>query len=349
MIRFAFKQGIIPRAGSARVLQSRLLGSSYRLYQDFNPKKTSKKSESTNRNEPKKEPAKRIKKTNDIPTSPTSISESIQEQANLLDKKKQDSTDESPNPPEQSQEQHQIEQPEELGEPEDEYLTTIFENVDPYMDTYDVFKRLQEAGFTSEQASEIINLLIVQLNTKLTKLTTKYSHLYELENEQYLFESAQQELRVDIMRSREAHINELINLINILERDFNIISDELNNDFLQLKNNNEVTINDQKQENTLLLKKIMLTIQETNHKISTELNSALRSEIESLRWHLSRWGLIAILVCVFSGCASFYIYKVKNSRLSKTREEFIPLVIYEPSEYDEDDYHTDLDKSIVDS
>lgn len=346
MIRFAFKQGVIPRAGSARVLQTRFLGSSYRLYQDFKPKKSSKKSESTSKNETKKEPAKRIKKTNDIPTSPTSISESIQEQAKLLEQKQQDSADKSLIPPEQHQ---QPEQAEELEEPEDEYLTTIFENVDPYMDTYDVFKRLQEAGFTSEQASEIINLLIVQLNTKLTKLTTKYSHLYELENEQYLFESAQQELRVDITRSREAHINELINLINILERDFNIISDELNNDFLQLKNNNEVTINDQKQENTLLLKKIMLTIQETNHKISTELNSALRSEIESLRWHLSRWGLIAILICVFSGCASFYIYKVKNSRLSKTREEFIPLVIYEPSEYDEDDYHTDLDKSIVDS
>ena len=132
-----------------------------------------------------------------------------------------------------------------------------------------------------------------------------------------------------------------------MERDFNIISDELNNDFLQLKNNNEVTINDQKQENTLLLKKIMLTIQETNHKIYTELNSALRSEIESLRWHLSRWGLISILVCVFSGCASFYIYKRRAINRSNNPDEFIPLVIYEPSEFDEDDYHTDLDESIV--
>lgn len=229
----------------------------------------------------------------------------------------------------------------------DNYLTTIFEKMEPYMDTYQVYKQLTDSGFTSDQADEVIRLLIVQLNSKLSKLTHKYSHLYELENEKYLFESAQQELRVDITRSREQHINELLNLIQNLERDYNIIQDELNNDLLQLKTNNEVTINDQKQENTLQSKRIILKIQETNHKITTELNSYMRSEVESLRWNLSRWGLISILVCVFSGCASFYIYKRKANNRSNNPDEFIPLVIYEPSEFDEDDYHTDLDESIV--
>lgn len=226
----------------------------------------------------------------------------------------------------------------------DDYLTTIFEQMEPYMDTYEVFKQLKNAGFTEKQSNEIINLLIVQLNSKLSKLSTKYSQLFELENERYLFESAQQELRVDITRSRESHINELINLINILERDFRGISDELNNDFLQLKNNNEVTINDQKQENTLSSKKIMLKIQETNHKITTELNSEMRSEIESLRWHLSRWGVISILICIFSGCATFFIFK-KNADKRERKDEFIPLVVYEPLEIDEDDYHHDIDES----
>lgn len=227
---------------------------------------------------------------------------------------------------------------------QDDYLTTIFEQMEPYMDTYEVFKQLKSAGFTEKQSNEIINLLIVQLNSKLSKLSTKYSQLFELENERYLFESAQQELRVDITRSRESHINELINLINILERDFRGISDELNNDFLQLKNNNEVTINDQKQENTLSSKKIMLKIQETNHKITTELNSEMRSEIESLRWHLSRWGVISILICIFSGCATFFIFK-KNADKRERKDEFIPLVVYEPLEIDEDDYHHDIDES----
>lgn len=246
------------------------------------------------------------------------------------------------------------ETPDRIETPEDDeeynsehYLTTIFEKMEPYMDTYEVFKQLADAGFTKEQADEVIRLLIVQLNTKLSKLTHKYSHLYELENEKYLFESAQQELRVDITRSRENHINELINLIQILERDYNVIQDELNNDLLQLKTNNEVTINDQKQENTLQSKRIILKIQETNHKITTELNSNMRSEVESLRWHLSRWGIISILVCVFSGCASFYIFKRRAISRSNNPDEFIPLVIYEPSEFDEDDYHTDLDESVI--
>lgn len=229
----------------------------------------------------------------------------------------------------------------------DEFLTTIFDNMEPYLDTYDIYITLLNAGFTAPQAEEIINLLIVQLNSKLLKLTTKYSQLYQLENEKYLFESAQQELRVDITRSRGSHINELVSLIQILERDFNIISDELNNAFIQMKHETEVAMNDQKSENTLHAKKINLRIQETNHKITTELNSAMRSEIESLRWHISRWGLIAILVSVFSGCTIFYVHKVNSLKKLQNKDEFVPLVIYEPSEFDEDDYHTDLDESIV--
>lgn len=229
----------------------------------------------------------------------------------------------------------------------DAYLTTIFEKMEPYIDTYEVYQQFIKAGFTPAQADELINYLITQINSKVSKLSTKYSQLYELENERYLFESAQQELRVDITRSREQHINELINLIHILERDFNIISDELNNDFIQMKNDTQVSVNDQNSENTLHSKKISLRIQETNHKITTELNSAMRSEIESLRWHISRWGIMAILVSVFAGCATFYMYKIKTMRRQNARNEFVPLVIYEPSEFDEDDYHTDLDKTLI--
>lgn len=114
-----------------------------------------------------------------------------------------------------------------------------------------------------------------------------------------------------------------------------------------MKNDIQVAINDQKSENTLMSKNIMLRIKEINHKITTDFTMAMRSEIEGLRWHLSRWGLIAILVSVFSSCAAFYVYRIKSFRKQAEKNEFIPLVIYEPSEYDEDDFHADLDPTIV--
>lgn len=231
---------------------------------------------------------------------------------------------------------------------EDEFLTTIFEHMEPYIDTYAVYKRLIEAGFTPTQCDELINLLIAQLNTKLSKLSTKYSQIYELENEQYLFESAQQELGVDITRNRETHINEAINLIHALERDYTVLSDELNNHLIEMKNDIEIAINDQKSENTLLSKRIMLRIQETNHKITTEITMAMRSEIESLRWHLSRWGVITILTCVITAFVSFYLYRSRlQKKLAKAKTEFAPLLIYEPSELDDDDYHADLDPDLL--
>lgn len=232
------------------------------------------------------------------------------------------------------------------GSSKDDFLTEIFDNLEPYIDTYEVFKRLTEAGFTEAQADLIIKLLIYQLNSKLSKLSTIYAQKHEMESEQYLFESAQQEILVDITRSREQHINELITLVNILERDFNIISDELNNDNLKLRNDSQVAIHEQKSENTLNVKKLFLRIQETNHKITTELDSAIRSEIESLRWYLSRWGLITLMVSLFLASLIFFSNKFKNEK-NEAKKEFVPLVIREPSEYDEDDYHTDLDRSSV--
>lgn len=229
---------------------------------------------------------------------------------------------------------------------DEDVLDPMFYDNEPYMDTYQVYKELRSAGFTSEQSDDIIHMICGQLNHKMSKVLEQYAHRYELENERYLFESAQQEIRVDITRSRENHIAESINTTSVLERDLRTISDELSSDFIQMKNDNQVAISEQKLENTLSTKRIHLKIQETNHKITTELNSAMRSEIESLRWHLSRWGIIAILVSVFSGCTLFYVYKAKAEQRN-TRNEFVPLVIYEPSELEEDDYHADLDKLMV--
>lgn len=225
-------------------------------------------------------------------------------------------------------------------------LSDSFEDMEPYIDTHACFVELRKAGFSEAQAGTVISILLCLLNDKLQKLSTQYAQSYELENERYLFESAQEELRVDVTRSREQHIHEMISLINGLERDFSIISDELTTELINMKNGIEVAINDQKQENTLLSKMFILKIQEANHKITTELISSMRSEIESLRWNLSRWGLMAIITSLFMGCSIVYFNRVNRTN-KQERHEFTPLVIYEPSELEEDDYHDDLDKSVV--
>lgn len=70
-------------------------------------------------------------------------------------------------------------------------------------------------------------------------------------------------------------------------------------------------INEAKSENTLQSKKMFLKIQETNHKITTDLSSNIKSEIESLRWYLSRWGLITLLTSLFMALIIFYSSKRK--------------------------------------
>lgn len=213
----------------------------------------------------------------------------------------------------------------------DFFLFNLF-NFHYFIETNSTYEKLRKANFSLMSSSTILDLIITLFISKINKLEENYLKLKDLDFEKSNYEISKHNLKVEIVEARRKHNFELINLMKLIEIESNNILDDINSDSMQMKNSIQVLFNDQKSDNTLQSKSILLKIQEANRKINTELNSSMRSEIESLRWYLSTWGLVAIIICVFSGCTIFYSSKRSIKKNEKLFNFFNPLTVYDPKE-----------------
>lgn len=181
-----------------------------------------------------------------------------------------------------------------------------------YIDTMRVFNELKKLGFTVEQSDVILQLIKENLSHQIGHLQEDILDVNTFENEMYLFEAAQSEIRVEIKTSREADLRMMENEKSILENLINEETDDLNKDLILTRNDSQVLINDQISENTLLQRTIKRRIQDLNNRISTEINGDIKSDIEGLRWHTTSRGLMAVLVLVFAIMSGVSISKKRN-------------------------------------
>lgn len=205
-----------------------------------------------------------------------------------------------------------------------------------YLDTMKVFNELKSLGFTENQSDVILKLIRENLTVNLNKVQSKILTNMELENETYLFEAAQSELKYETLHSRESDLKNLEMEKYALERLLQVESDELNEYLIMSKNDSQVTINDQISENTLLQKKIKMKIQELDNKITTNINSGIKSEIESLRWHTTISGIVAVLFLVFSMLGGASLNKKINKEEQPTQVILRTLELEEEPEKEEE-------------
>ncbi|GMM34863.1 Put7 protein [Saccharomycopsis crataegensis] len=186
-----------------------------------------------------------------------------------------------------------------------------------YIDTLEVYKELVSAGFTDLQSRRIIQITEQNLVSNLDCMIQKCAPKKDLENENYLFEAASSELSVEIKRSREQHLNKLRGGINILDRELNSVTDELNDLMISCKNECEVAINDHKSDNGLAQKQLNIKIREVENKINSRLISELKFSVENLRWSLTRRGIF----CILSVAASVLLAVTGSKFLNQVEQE----------------------------
>jgi len=98
-----------------------------------------------------------------------------------------------------------------------------------YVDTLHIFNELKKLGFKPEQSDLILQLINENLTYHINKMNEKFTTSMEMENESYLFEAAQSELRIEINTSRELDLHTLENEKNSMDLLLNQESEELNN------------------------------------------------------------------------------------------------------------------------
>lgn len=110
----------------------------------------------------------------------------------------------------------------------------------------------------------------------------------ELENEQYLFKAACSELQQSLQVSRNAEIQRQRSSRTQLQHEVDILSQRMNQELMGLKDDLKGMFNDHKMMTREMMRSVDTAIQELNYKITISLNSDGKSEVESLRWILTR-------------------------------------------------------------
>ncbi|RHZ58715.1 CCDC90 family protein [Aspergillus thermomutatus] len=170
-----------------------------------------------------------------------------------------------------------------------------------HFDTYSLVRDLSKGGFTEAQSVTIMkairNILQNNLDIAEQSLTSKS----DVENETYLFKAACSELQSSLQTARNSEMQRQRASRTQLEHEADILSQRLNQELAGLKDDIKGMFNDHKMTTREQQRSIDTSVQELNYKITVSLNSDGKSEIEGLRWILTRRAAMAVAT---SACRS---------------------------------------------
>ncbi|KAL2828218.1 hypothetical protein BDW59DRAFT_143368 [Aspergillus cavernicola] len=168
-----------------------------------------------------------------------------------------------------------------------------------HFDTYTLVQDLANGGFSDKQSVTIMKAVrkILQNNLDFAKhnLTSKS----DVENETYLFQAACSELQSSLQTARNSEIQQQRASRTSLQHEADILSQRTNQELSGLKDDIKGMFNDHKMTVRELQRSIDTSVQELNYKITVSLNSDSKSEIEGLRWILTRRAALAIAISAF--------------------------------------------------
>ncbi|KAM0156534.1 hypothetical protein ACHAQE_006349 [Botrytis cinerea] len=168
-----------------------------------------------------------------------------------------------------------------------------------HFDTYALVQQVQEGGFTKDQSitsmKAVRELLAINLDVAKDGLVSKS----DVENEIYLFRAACSELKSEIQNNRKASEEKMRRERTLLQHEVDILNQKLTQELLTLKDDLKGMFDDRKMTVRQEQRTMETGIQELNYKITVMLNSDAKSEIEGLRWVLTRRSVMGILFMAF--------------------------------------------------
>ena len=178
-----------------------------------------------------------------------------------------------------------------------------------HFDTYTLVRDLERGGFKFDSAVTTMKAVrgILADNFALAKdgLVSKS----DVENETYLFRAACSELRTEIQNSRKAEADHMRTARSQLQHEVDILNQKLTQELLTLKDDLKGMFDDRKMAVRTEQRSMESSIQELNYKITVSLNSDMKSEVEGLRWVLTRRAAMAIvtMACKSSSSQGFSV------------------------------------------
>jgi hypothetical protein len=176
-----------------------------------------------------------------------------------------------------------------------------------HFDTQKIYSSLKYSGFASGQADVLMLTMRDMLARALVECKETSVPLWASENEAYLFEAACSELKNDIQTARQTQSERYRTGLARLQREVEILQHEMDEIVNTLKVELDMEVNERKNATRAEENSIQLKTQEVNNRITININSDVKSEIEALRWQTTRRGLMAVIfaAALLLGAISF--------------------------------------------
>ncbi|KIX09860.1 uncharacterized protein Z518_00941 [Rhinocladiella mackenziei CBS 650.93] len=169
-----------------------------------------------------------------------------------------------------------------------------------HFDTYSLVQQLAaKDAYTVEQATTLMKAIRQMLAMNLDVAKEGLVSKSDIENESYLFRAACSELRTTLQTTRHSETLKQRSQRAQLQHEFDILNQKFTQDLMTLREELKGLFNDRKLGLQEEKRKIDGKISELNYEITVLLNSEAKSEVEGLRWVLTRRAAFAIGVCAF--------------------------------------------------
>lgn len=199
-----------------------------------------------------------------------------------------------------------------------------------HFDTYSLVLDLSKGGYTSEQSITIMKAVRTILQNNLDFAKQSLTSKSDVENEEYLFKAACSELQQSLQTARNSEVQRQRASRTQLEHEIDILSQRLNQELSGMKDDIKGMFNDHKMATRENQRVIDTMVQELNYKITVSLNSDGKSEIEGLRWVLTRRAALTVGICA---CKCFGLIAVLKSVMliiSPSHDHRLPQIFLRP-------------------
>lgn len=184
-----------------------------------------------------------------------------------------------------------------------------------HFDTYSLVQDLATGGFSDKHSVTIMKAVRAILQNNLDFAKQNLTSKSDVENETYLFKAACSELQSSLQTARNSEVQRQRASRTSLQHESDILSQRTNQELSGLKDDIKGMFNDHKMTVRELQRSIDTSVQELNYKITVSLNSDSKSEIEGLRWILTRRAALAIAT---SACTFFLSAVLLTSSLYRS-------------------------------
>jgi hypothetical protein len=167
-----------------------------------------------------------------------------------------------------------------------------------HFDTYSLVKQLaDEKAYTVAQATTLMKAIRLMLTLNLDVAKEGLVSKSDIENESYLFRAACSEMKTTLQTTRHSETLKQRSQRAQLLHEHDILNQKVTQDVMALKEELKGLFNDRKLGLQEDKRKIDSKISELNYEITVLLNSDAKSEVEGLRWVLTRRAAMAIGAC----------------------------------------------------